>query len=77
MIEYYTSTFNPDVYFAAMDGVIVAHFYKTRWIDRSIYRPVRDHYIKAEWNGIPYDPSLLLEQEEFEIVRDTGREAPL
>lgn len=77
MIEYYTSSLNPDYFFASLDGVVVAMWYESGWMDRCIYRPVRDHYSKIEWSGMPYDPTLLIRLEEFEVVKSTGKEAPI
>lgn len=82
MIEYYTSTLNPDCFFVALDGVMVGQYCELAghppfWMDRSIYRPVRSHYIKVDWHGVPYDPATLVEPEQWEIVKRTGREAPL
>lgn len=77
MIEYFTSTFNPDCFFAAIDNVVVAMWCDNHWVDRCIYRPVRSHYLKTEWTGLPYDPATLVNQEEFEAVKSTGIEVPL
>jgi hypothetical protein len=77
MIEYYASTLSPDCFFASLDNVIVAQWYKYKWIDRAVYRPVRKHYVKIEWTGLAYDPALLINPTEFEIVKATGREAPI
>jgi hypothetical protein len=77
MIEYYTSTFNPDCFFASLDGVVVAMWHESGWMDRCIYRPVRSHYTKFEWTGPAYDPAFLVNPEEFEIVKSTGKEAPM
>lgn len=77
MIEYYTSTLSPNCYFVALDNVIVAQFIDNSWVDRSIYRPVRNHYIKAVWYGEPYNPETLVNPEEWDIVKQTGKEIPL
>ena len=73
-IQYYFSTLNPDCYFVALDRVIVAKFVQGRWIDKGVYRPVRSFYSKTEWTGVPYDPDLLVDIEEFKYVKQHGHE---
>ena len=85
LIEYYFPKLNPNSYFAAVDGVIVAFFLEPRqidnrwteprWIDKGIYRPVRENYVKINWNKIPYNPKDMASPEEFEIVKSQKREA--
>lgn len=79
MIEYYSSTLNPDCYWVALDGVMVAQWMKPcggwRWVDHGIYRPVRKHYQKAVWSGPAYDPSTLFDKEQWQKVKQTGHEA--
>lgn len=74
MIEYYTSELNPDCFWAAVDGVVVATWWNTRWVDVGTYRPVRRFKHKIEWNGKPYDPSFMFDKEQFQFVKLHGRE---
>jgi hypothetical protein len=74
MIEYYSSTLNPDCYFAALDNVIVAIWLdQWGWHDRCLYQPIRKHYQKAVWSGTPYDPKTLVNPKEWEYVKQNGR----
>jgi hypothetical protein len=83
MVKYHTSKKNPNCFFASLEGVVVAMWHEsddpkqlTGWMDRCIYRPLREHYTKIEWSGPAYDPALLVDTEEFEIVKSTGEESP-
>jgi hypothetical protein len=66
MVEYYSSVLNPECSYAAYDGFIVAIYYGLhgRWSTRGTYVPIRDHYYKIEWNGVPFDTNLV-DQEIF------------
>ena len=75
MIEYYTSTLNPDCFWAAVDNVMVAIWWETRWVDKGTYRPVRNHYQKVEWTKKPYDLKLIFDLPQFERVKTTGHES--
>ena len=77
MIKYYTSSLNTDCFFAAVDDVIVAMWHESFWKDRCIYRPVRDHYKLTEWTKEEFDPSTIIDVEEFEYVKNNKTEMPI
>jgi len=75
-IEYCESIACPGYFCALVNNVLVAFWSTGRWIDRGVYRPMRTQiYRKTEWNGPPFDLSLLASKNQLDIVIKTGREA--
>lgn len=82
-VVYLSSSFSPECVFAAIDGVVVGQYCEymvddrlvQRWVERSIYRPVRNHYTPIDWSGLKFDLSLSM-PEEFEYVKVHGHEVP-
>jgi hypothetical protein len=73
-IEYYTSILNPDCFFVAVENVLVAQWRNNCWILNGIYRPIRSHYEKVEWNKTPFDPQDI-NLKELQVVKIINREA--
>lgn len=78
IVEYYTSTFNPECTWAVVDNVVVALWHdgnQQRWIDRGVYRPLRSNYHRVDWKGKPYNAMVIVDADQFQAVKRLGREA--